>query len=110
MKDTVDCDYLAPAVATEIFEFRNDGDIPPYIVVENTGPNAVALKYEESDDGVTWSDITGTPVAINPGDSDAQVVVSSRSRIACHAGGNSNLNVKLVRQANGSPYNLGPIN
>jgi len=102
--------YTAPSVAARIFEFRNDGDTPPHVTVENLDAVAsAAVKYQESDDGTTWTDIAGSPVTIPPGDADAQSVVSLKSRIACHAGGNVKVSVSVKRQANGAPTNLGPI-
>jgi|GEM_PF-1912549 len=102
--------YTAPASAAIVVEFRNDGNLNPYVVVENKdGVNSIAAKYQESDDGVTWTDIAGTNVNIGPGDADGQVVVSSRARIALHAGGNADLLFSLIRQVNGDPTDMGCI-
>lgn len=102
--------YLAPATAAIVVEFRNDGNLNPYCVVENKDTtNSIALKYQESDDGVTWTDIAGTNATVGPGDSDGQVVISAKSRLALHAGGSADLLFSLVRQVNGDPADLGFI-
>jgi len=100
--------YDAPAVADRIVEFRNSGDLPPYCKVENLdGAASAAIRYQESDDGTTWADIAGTTATVTPGESDGQIVVSSRARIALHAGGNVQVQFGLVRQVDGAPGNLG---
>lgn len=102
--------YNAPAVAAIVVEFRNDGNLNPYCVVENKDvANSIALKYQESDDGITWTDIAGTTTSVLPNDADGQVVTSAKSRTAVHAGGNADFLFSLVKQANGDPTDLGRI-
>jgi len=110
MIDTKDGKYNAPATAARVVEFRNDGDENPTVIVENLDDtNSIALKYQESDDGNTWTDITGTNATVNPLTGNSQAVVSSKSRIGLHAGGDADFTVKVIRQMNGNPTNLGPI-
>lgn len=100
--------YDAPAIADRVVEFRNTGDLAPYVVVENLdGAASCAIRYQESDDGSTWTDIAGTTQTVNPGESNGQIVVSARARIALHAGGNVSISFGLVRQVDGAPVNLG---
>ena len=100
--------YVAPVVAAIVTEFYNSSDVPPYVVVENLdGAVSVPIKFQESDDGTTWTDIAGTTATVNPGDSDAQSIVTSRARVALHAGGNASILVSVNRTINGSPNNLG---
>jgi len=100
--------YQAPAIAQRVVEFANAGDLPSYCVVENLDPSASApIRYQESDDGTTWTDIAGTTATVNPGESDGRQVVASRARIALHAGGNVKLKFSVTRQVDGSPVNLG---
>ena len=108
MLSTKSAVYLAPSQAARIFEMLNSIDLPPYIVVENIDAVASApLHYQESDDGSTWATIAGTPATVNPGQSNGQIVVTSRRLIALFAGGNVKLLVSPVRQVNGSPLSLG---
>jgi hypothetical protein len=101
-------DYDAPAIAAVVFQFSNSGDLAPYVVVENQDDTAsAAIRYQESDDGQTWTDIANTTATVNPGESNGQVVTSARARIALHAGGNVKLSVAVIRQINGAPTNLG---
>lgn len=100
--------YTAPAIAARVLEFAASGDLPPYCVVENLdGTSSVAVKYQESDDGTTWTDLAGTTVSINPGESDGQIVTASRARIALHVGGNVQIQFSVTRQVDGAPLNLG---
>jgi len=100
--------YTAPAIADRVVEFRNNGDLSPYCVVENLDAVAsAAIRFQESDDGSTWTDIPNTTKTINPGASDGQIVTSSRARIALHAGGNVQVSFGLVRQVDGAPVDLG---
>ena len=100
--------YTAPAVADRVVQFQNALDVPPYVVVENLdGAVSVPIKYQESDDGSTWTDIAGTNATVNPGQSVSCSVVTSRARVALHAGGNANVLVTVNRTVNGAPLNLG---
>jgi len=100
--------YTAPAIAGVVAQFANSGDLPPYCVVENLdGVASAAIKYQESDDGTTWTDIAGTTATVNPGASDGQRVVASRARIALHAGGNVQIVFSVTRQVDGAPLDLG---
>ena len=100
--------YTAPSFAQRVVEFYNSLDLAPYVTVEN--PDAIAsspIKFQESDDGSTWADIAATPATVNPGQSNAQIVVTSRRLIALFAGGNVKLLVTVARQINGAPASLG---
>lgn len=100
--------YAAPAISARIVEFMRDGSLAPYVVLENVSTtNSIAVVYQESDDGQNWTDIVATAVMIGPVLSNAQVIVSSKSRLAIKASGNGNLLVSIVKQVNGSPANLG---
>jgi hypothetical protein len=100
--------YAAPAIAARVVEFYNSADLPPHVVVENLDDAASAsIKYQESDDGTTWTDIAGPTATVNPGQADAQSITTARARIALHAGGNVSLNVRVTRHVNGAPNNLG---
>lgn len=100
--------YTAPAIASQVVQFQNAPDVPPYVVVENmNGLVSVPIKFQESDDGSTWTDIPGTNATVNPGEAVATSVVTSRSRVALHAGGNAQILVTVNRTVNGSPNNLG---
>lgn len=100
--------YTAPAIAARVLEFANGGNLPPYCVVENLSSTTSApVKYQESDDGTTWTDIPGTTVTVNPGESDGQIVTASRARIALHVGGNLQIIFGVTRQVDGAPLNLG---
>jgi hypothetical protein len=91
-----------------VFYMNNSLDLAPYVVVENLDDVASAtIKYQESDDGSTWTDIAGTPATINPGKANGQIVVTSRRLISLFAGGNVDLLVTVARQVNGSPQDLG---
>lgn len=93
---------LAPGVGDRIIIMQNDSSIAPYAVVENkdTGLSA-AIEYQESDDGTTWSTIVGTSQSISPGQSNGQIVTSSRRQIALFAQGNVLLDIHVVRNYNG---------
>ncbi len=100
--------YSAPAIAARVAEFTNNGDLAPYCVVENLdGTASAAIRYQESDDGNTWTDIAGTTRTVNPGKSDGQLVVSTKRLIALHAGGNVRISLGLIRQVDGAPTDLG---
>lgn len=102
--------YHAPAVADGVVEWRNDGSTPPTVWVENLdGSSSSAIKFQESADGVTWTDIAGTNATVNPGDCDKQSISSVQSRLRLHAGGDVDLYVAVSRQANGAPVDLGPM-
>lgn len=104
--------YFAPAIAARIVEFLNNGNNPPVVVVENQAPAvggaSAAIRFQESDNGVDWTDVPDTSATVLPGgDSVVTTVTSSRARIALHAGGNVSLLVVLMRTVKGSPDNLG---
>lgn len=100
----------APAVAARVIEFRNEGNLPAYVVVENLdGSVSATIKYQESD-GSGWTDIPGTNAVINPGQSDGQIISGATQRdIALFAGGNVKLLVHVVRQTDGELYDWGNI-
>ena len=104
--------YDAPAIAARVLEFFNNGVQPPVVIAENLSPTvggaSAAIRFQESDNGVDWTDIPDTSATVMPGGESVQTVVnSSRSRIALHAGGNVKLLVTVIRTIKGSPTNLG---
>ena len=104
--------YDAPPIADIILRFYNNGSQPPCVVVENLSPSlggaSAAIRFQESDNGVDWTDIPDTSATVMPGGESVQTVVSSsRARIALHAGGNVSLLVTVNRTIKGSPTDLG---
>lgn len=92
----------APGIGSRILQFMNDSSLSPILVVENLDSSlSAAISYEESDDGSTWSTIVGTSKSISPGQSDAQIILSNRRKIALFAQGNVNLQINVIRQYNG---------
>lgn len=110
MLDVKSGTVAAPAVAGRILEFRNEGNLPPIVIVENLdGSASASIKYQESD-GSSWSDIPGTPATINPHQSDAQMITGATQRdIALFAGGNVKLLIHVIRQADGELYDYGNL-
>lgn len=100
----------APSVASQVITFRNDGDMPPVVIVENLdGVASAAIKFQERDSGA-WVDITGTSTTVNPGNSNIQLLATATLReIALHAGGNVKLLVTVIRQEDGEVSDLGNI-
>ncbi len=93
---------LSPGIGDIIFKMLNNGSLSPYFVVENKdGSLGVSIEYQESDDGSTWSTIVGTSVAISPGQSNAQIVISLKRHIALFALGNVQVDVHVARFRNG---------
>ena len=108
MRSSKQATYLAPAIAQRIVEFQNDGDLPPHVLIENTGSAASAgIRFQESDNGSNWSDISNTTATVLPGGSNQKLVVSTKARLALYAQGNVPLSVTVTKQVNGSPTNLG---
>ena len=104
--------YDAPAIAARVVEFLNNGNTAPVVIVENNDPAAggasAAIRFQESDNGVDWTDIPDTAATVLPGGENVLTLIqSSRARIALHAGGNVKLLVTVVRTVKGSPTNLG---
>jgi hypothetical protein len=100
--------YVAPAISQIIFTFDNDGDLPPAVTIENVGQgSSCAVVFLESDNGSTWSPIVSTTDTILPGGSVMKVVTSTRRKLALQAGGGVPITVKLDKQVNGSPSDLG---
>lgn len=104
--------YEAPAIAARVVEFLNNGNTSPVVIVENNDPAAggssAAIRFQESDNGVDWTDIPDTAATVLPGGENVLTVVqSSRARIALHAGGNVMLLVSVIRTVKGSPTNIG---
>lgn len=102
----------APAIAARVLEFYNNGQHEPVVIVENQSPAvggaSAAIRYQESDNGVDWTDIPDTAATVMPGGDSVQTLVSSsRARIALHAGGSVPLTVTVIRTVKGSPTNLG---
>lgn len=100
----------APSVATQVIKFRNDGNLPPVVIVENLdGSASAAIKYQERDSGA-WLDVAGTTATILPGESNAQMLSGATLReVALHAGGNLKLLVTVIRQEDGETADLGNI-
>lgn len=100
----------APSVATQVITFRNDGNLPPVVIVENLdGSASAAIKYQERDSGA-WLDVAGTTATILPGESNAQMLSGATLReVALHAGGNLKLLVTVIRQEDGETADLGNI-
>lgn len=108
MQSIKEATYLAPAIAARVVQFNNDGDLQPYVVVENTGSSAsAAIRFQESDNGSTWSDISNTAATVLPGESNAQIIVSTKAKLALFAAGNVPISVMVVKQVNGAPSDLG---
>lgn len=108
MRSTKTAVYTAPSIGARIVEFFNSADEAPVCTVENLDALASAsIRYQESDDGTTWTDIANTSATVDPMKSDTQEVASSRSRIALFATGNVRLMFTAARQVNGSPTHLG---
>ena len=100
--------YTAPSIQARVAEFLNNGDLSPYVVVENLGTSAsVSIQYQESDNGSDWSPIDNTSRSINPEKSDGQVVVSNKRLIAVAASGGQRIRVSVIRQVNGPVTDLG---
>lgn len=100
--------YSAPAIAGRIVEFLNNGGGSPVVVVENYDATSSAeIRFQESDNGVDWTDISDTVATVLPGKNVTTTVVSSRARLALYAGGNVKLLVTVIRTVDGSPANLG---
>jgi len=100
----------APSVATQVITFRNDGNLPPIVLVENLDDSAsAAIKYQERDSGA-WLDVAGTTATVLPEASNAQMLSGATLReIALHAGGNLKLLVTVIRQEDGEVADLGSI-
>ena len=113
MRSQKSATYLAPAIGADVFSFQNNGTLDPVCTVEHVDPSAgsIALKYRESDDGSTWTDIAGTAATVNPSGtrSNQQVVVSTRRFIALFASGNAKFMFTLDQQVDGSPTQLGAV-
>ena len=101
--------YDAPAIAARIVEFLNNGNTAPVVYVENVDTLAsAAIRFQESDNGVDWTDIPDTSATVLPGGEVVVTIInSSRARIALHAGGNVKLLVTVIRSIKGAPTNLG---
>ena len=98
----------APSIAARIIEFRNDGDLAPIVLIENTGQGlSAAIRFQESDNGSNWSDVANSADTVLPGSSTQQIVVSTKARLALYAQGNVPLSVTVIKQVNGSPTDLG---
>lgn len=104
--------YDAPAIAARVLQFTNNGQTSPVVLVENLSPivggASAAIRFQESDNGVDWTDIPDTSATVMPGGDIVQTVVNSnRAKIALHAGGNVSLLVSVLRTIKGSPIDLG---
>ena len=103
--------YSAPAIAGRIVEFLNNGGSSPIVTVENLDPSvggsSAEIRFQESDNGADWTDISDTVATVLPSRSVVTTVVSSRARLALYSGGNVKLLVTVIRTVDGSPANLG---
>jgi len=110
MRDTKVTTIDAPALATQVIYFRNDGNLPAVVTVENLDDSAsAAIKYQERDSGA-WADIAGATATVLPETSDVQTLSGATLRnIALHAGGNVKLLVTVSRQEDGEVADLGNI-
>ena len=110
MRDSKVTTILAPAIASQAVWFRNDGNLPAVVTVENLDDSSsAAIKYQEKDSGV-WVDIAGATATVLPGASDTQIISGATLRnIALHAGGNVKLLVTVTRQEDGEVADLGNI-
>lgn len=100
--------YGAPAIADRIVEFLNNGGVAPTVVIENNDTlSSAEIRFQESDNGSSWTDISDTVATVFPGKSVTKTVISSRARLALYAGGNVKLLVTVIRTVDGSPANLG---
>ena len=95
---------LAPGVAANILSVRNDGSIPVYAIVENLDTTSgLTVKWKETNDGVTFTDIIGSTVLINPVNSNGQIVPSNARTLVLEAQGNVRIDVHIVKNINGTP-------
>ena len=101
--------YDAPAIAQRVLEFLNNGNTTPVVIVENLDTaSSAAIRFQESDNGVDWTDVPDTAATVLPGGENVLTLTqSSRARIALHAGGSVKLLVTVVRTVKGSPTNIG---
>lgn len=104
--------FEAPAIASRVVQFYNNGFTKPVVIVENLDPavggSSAAVRLQESDNGVDWTDVPDTSSTIMPGGESVLIVASSgRARLALHAGGNVSLLVSIIRTIKGSPTDLG---
>ena len=107
MLKTQSQNIAAPPVEAIVLQLRNNASLRPYIIVENKDTLiGLAIKYRESDDGSTWTDIVGTSVNLNPLTSDGQIVQSNKPFIALSAQGDVNMDVHVVRNYNNVLLNL----
>jgi len=93
---------LAPGIGDRILDVMNLDPLGPYFIVENKDSSLGAtIEYVESDDGSTWATIAGTSTTIPPGQSNPQIVNSTKRHIALFAQGNVLLDVHVARFRNG---------
>jgi hypothetical protein len=94
----VSLSLTAPGAGSQVMLFRNDAK-SIYCAVENKDEAISAtVKYQESSDGTTWSDITGTTATISPGQVNGQIVTSVAPYLALYAQGDVLIEVGLLRQ------------
>ena len=67
----------------------------------DTGPATV--KWQESDDNVTFNDIAGTATVLNPGAGQAFLITSTRPFVALSAFGDVAIEVAVQRTDNDNP-------
>jgi hypothetical protein len=59
--------YTSPAVAGNVFMWRNDSSTTPVLHIKNLSTDtSISCKIRESNDGSIWTDVAGTNVVIDP--------------------------------------------
>lgn len=108
MRSTKNAMYLLPSLSGNVVEFLNDGNEAPVVTIEHidTGASA-AVSIMESNDGTTWTTVSGTTASISPGQSRTFVPTSAMRRLAVRGSGNVKVLVTVGKQVNGSPTDLG---
>lgn len=99
--------YQAPSLQQRQVFWDNNGTLT-VLVVENKGSaNSIAIVVQESDDGSTYSDLSGTSKSIAPGKSETLVIISTKRKLALAAQGNESMLVSVQRTINGTVKDLG---
>lgn len=92
---------LSTGLGGRVLIFNNDGVIPPHVIIQNLDDtSSAAIQYQESQDGSTFTNLTGTNVTINPRNSNGQIITSSQRYIAVHSVGAVNLEISVIRKRN----------
>ena len=89
------------AIGAEVLKFRNNSPNNPSVTIRNNDPTiSLSIEWRDSDDGTTWTTISGTSATITPGNSDTQLVNSTKRLIALFAVCNVSLDYHVARQYN----------